>query len=234
MSQQASEYSEGKFWRYIKRTAVIAVCVYLGYVLGNWHEVERASELNRSQASIASLSEENDQLTRRLNVLNVELEVSRLASKDAQQQILEQQQQQAEMARQLGFYQRVMAPEKTQDGFVIEAFDVTPSLTPGLYRFELALMQQTRNKAVVKGNLSVEISGSESQQAKSYSLTELMPGESDPLTFSFKYFQVITGELRLPEGFLPEQVTVDAEIFQFKRKRGDLSTTLPWTIASND
>ena len=95
-------------------------------------------------------------------------------------------------------------------------------------------MQQTRNKAVVKGNLSVEISGSESQQAKSYSLTELMPGESEPLTFSFKYFQVITGELRLPEGFLPEQVTVDAEIFQFKRKRGDLSTTLPWTIASND
>jgi hypothetical protein len=50
------------------------------------------------------------------------------------------------------------------------------------------------------------------------------------LTFGFKYFQVIEGEIKLPEGFQPEQVSIHAAIFQFKRKKGELTTVFDWVI----
>mgnify|MGYP002810228561 FL=1 len=53
------------------------------------------------------------------------------------------------------------------------------------------------------------------------------------LTFGFKYFQVIEGEIRLPEDFQPEKVSVHATILQFKRKKGELTTVFDWVINHN-
>jgi len=50
------------------------------------------------------------------------------------------------------------------------------------------------------------------------------------LTFGFKYFQVIEGEIKLPVGFQPEQVSVHAAIFKFKRKKGELTTVFDWVV----
>jgi hypothetical protein len=60
---------------------------------------------------------------------------------------------------------------------------------------------------------------------------------SDPkqksLIFSFKYLQAMAREFRLPEGFQPEQVSVHVDIFQFKRKEGQLTTVFDWLINPN-
>ena len=38
------------------------------------------------------------------------------------------------------------------------------------------------------------------------------------------------GEFILPEGFVPERIQVQAEVFQFRRKRGDLERTFDWQL----
>ena len=43
---------------------------------------------------------------------------------------------------------------------------------------------------------------------QSLALTEIALGEASELTFSFKYFEELTGEFRIPPGFRPEQVRV--------------------------
>ena len=97
-----------------------------------------------------------------------------------------------------------------------------------------SLNQQNKTKNTLKGNLNVTLIGSENGKAKKYSIESMLSDKKQKaLTFSFKYFQVIDGEIKLPEGFQPEQVSVHADIFQFKRKKGELTTVFDWVINPN-
>ena len=76
--------------------------------------------------------------------------------------------------------------------------------------------------------------GSENGKAKQYLIDALLSTQGQKgLTFSFKYFQMIEGEIRLPENFQPEQVSVHATIFQFRRKKGELTTVFDWVVNPN-
>ena len=95
-------------------------------------------------------------------------------------------------------------------------------------------MQQNKTNKILKGNLKVTLIGSENGKAKQYTMNQMLSDqEQKKMLFSFRYFQVIDGEIRLPEGFQPEQVSVHADVFQFNRKKGELTTEFAWVINPN-
>jgi hypothetical protein len=117
---------------------------------------------------------------------------------------------------------------------VIEAFNVAKALSDNTYTFDLVLMQQDRIKTNIKGNVDVTLRGSQSGQVKELRLLDLMPQGSKPLVFSFKYFQVIEGQFELPADFQAETIQVSSEVYQFKRKRGDLEVTFDWILKQQE
>ncbi|MGJ8682372.1 DUF6776 family protein, partial [Paraglaciecola sp.] len=96
---------------------------------------------------------------------------------------------------------------------------------------ELVLIKQEKIKQALKVSLKITLIGSENGQAKQYALKSLLVNSDKSLTFGFKYFQVIEGELKLPAGFVVENVSVYADIYQFKRKKGQLTTVFEWLVA---
>ena len=213
---------------------VIAATLYAGFFWGNAHYTQQQMTVSIHEKSIHNLKIENEQLTKNLNILGVELEVARLTEQQHYVEIGKSIDAQKDLRTQLAFYQQVMAPELKEQGFVIEGFNLESALSDNAYRFELVLMQQNKTKNILKGNLKVTLIGSENGNAKQYTLDSMLSGpEQKSLTFSFKYFQVIDGEIKLPEGFQPEQVSVHADIFQFKRKKGKLTTVFDWVINPN-
>lgn len=214
--------------------AIIAASVYTGFFWGNAHYTQQQMLVSTHEKSIQNLKRENEKLTKNLNVLGVELEVARLTQQQHFVEIGKSIDVEKDLRTQLAFYQQVMAPELNEQGFLIEGFNLESALSDNSYRFELVLMQQNVTKNTLKGNLKVTLIGSENGQAKQYTIDSLLSDqEQKSLTFSFKYFQVIDGEIRLPEGFQPEQVSVHANIFQFKRKKGELTTVFDWLINPN-
>lgn len=224
----------GAFQFYLILISILAATLYVGFFWGNAHYAHQQMMLSTHEKSIQNLKLENDKLTKNLNVLGVELEVARLTQQQHFIEIGKSIDTEKELRTQLAFYQQVMAPELNEQGFLIDGFNLEPSLSDNSYRFELVLMQQNKTKNTLKGNLQVTLIGSEAGQAKQYSIDSLLSDqEQTSLTFGFKYFQVIEGEIRLPEGFQPEQVSVHADIFQFKRKKGELTTIFDWVINPN-
>lgn len=210
---------------------MIAAFLYLGFFWGNAQYTQQRLTISTHEKSIQNLKLENEKLTKNLNILGVELEVARLTQ---QQHFIETGKSidvEKDLRTQLAFYQQVMAPELNEQGFLIEGFNIEPAISDNSYRFELVLMQQNKTKNTLKGNLKVTLIGSENGKAKQYEIDSLLSDQGQKsLTFSFKYFQVIDGEIRLPEEFQPEQVSVHADIFQFKRKKGELTTVFDWVI----
>jgi hypothetical protein len=213
---------------------MIAVSLYAGFFWGNAYYAQQQMTVSTHEKSIQNLKIENEQLTKNLNILGVELEVARLTQQQHFVEIGKSIDVEKDLRTQLAFYQQVMAPELNEEGFLIEGFNLEPALSDNSYRFELVLMQQNKTKNTLKGNLKVTLMGSENGKAKQYTIDSMLSDqEQKSLTFSFKYFQVIDGEIRLPEGFQPEQVSVHADIFQFKRKKGELTTIFDWVINPN-
>ena len=223
----------GAFQFYLILIAMIAAILYLGFFWGNTHYTQQQMTISTHEKSIRNLKLENEQLTKNFNILGVELEVAKLTQQQHFVEIGKSVDVEKELRTQLAFYQQVMAPELDEQGFLIEGFNLEPALSDNSFRFELVLMQQNKTKNTLKGNLDVTLIGSEKGEAKQYSIDGLLSNqEQKSLTFSFKYFQVIEGEIRLPEGFQPEQVSVNATIFQFRRKKGELTTIFDWAFTS--
>ena len=224
----------GAFKFYFILIAAITATVYLGFFWGNKHFTQQKMTISIYENSIQNLKVENEQLTKNLNILGVELEVAKLTQQQHFVEIGKSNDVEKDLRTQLAFYQQVMAPELNEQGFLIEGFNLEPALSDNSFRFELVLMQQNKTKNTLKGNLKVTLIGSENGKAKQYSIDALLSDqEQKRLTFAFKYFQVIQGEIRLPEAFQPEQVSVHAIIFQFRRKKGELTTVFDWIINPN-
>jgi hypothetical protein len=207
--------------------------MYLGFNWGNASNDEQQSELARINQTLSNLQLENNELTRKLNILSVELEVAQLAEQQIHQEIKQGLQREHELRSDLAFYQQIMAPELAPKGFVIDSFNIEAALSEGEFRFELVLMQQEKIKNTLKGNIQVSLLGSENGKSKRISLASLMPDKGESLKYSFKYFQVIEGQLRLPENFEPEKILVHADIYQFKVKRGTLDKSFDWLLSSD-
>ncbi|WJG08919.1 DUF6776 family protein [Aliiglaciecola sp. LCG003] len=209
---------------------VIAVVAYLAFHYGNTHYTQQQQKINTLGQTVQNLSADNQRLTTQLNILGVEIEVQRLAAQKSQETITNGLNREAQLRQELLFYQRVMAPELQQEGFIIEAFELKKSLSDNAYRFELVLMQQEKIKNLVKGTIEVTIVGSENGKPQQYNLADLLTHSSVGLNFSFKYFQILEGELIVPKSFSPEKVQVKAQVYQFKRKRGELEKSFDWNI----
>lgn len=222
--------SWGAFKFYCFCAIVLSAAAYGGFLYGNQYLDKQDANINTLDQSVENLSFENERLTRQLNVMSVETEIQLLTSQKSQATIEEGLAREAALKREIEFFQRIMAPELKEGGFVIEAFDVEKAISDNAYRFQLVLMQQDKIKSLVKGNLRVELIGSENGKPTRHRLVKLMSDDVKDLKFGFKYFQNISGQLILPESFIPERVVVKAAVFQFQRKKGDLERVFNWNV----
>lgn len=123
-----------------------------------------------------------------------------------------------ELEQELSFYRSVMAPGEGDEPVLLRA----PRFARigeeiGLWQYEFVVQQGTRRRADYRGELAVVIEGSMAGSAEGESvgfplheLAEALGGSSH--TLRFRYFQRIRGELRLPEGFVPERVILEASL----------------------
>lgn len=222
----------GAFKFYSLLIIAFTAAIYIAFTYGNQHFEAQQADIAKLKHTMENLSSENQKLSRQLNILGVELEVQRLAAQKSQIEIQTGLDREAQLRQDIQFYQKVMAPELKQAGFLIEAFDVSKSLSKNAYRFELVLLQQDKIKSVVDGTVKVTLIGSQNGLPKQVNLEQVLIEDSAPLKFSFKYFQSLTGEMILPEGFSVEKVAINAQVFQFKRRRGQLDKVFDWSVES--
>ena len=230
MSFEQVKQRWGAFRVYVVLTSALIVALIAGFWLGNQHFSYQQKNLDSLESTVQNLRSENNALNKKLNILRVELDVALLAQQKTFDEIKQSIDREKALQKDIAFYQQVMAPELTQQGFVIDAFNVEKTLSDRVYRFEVVMMQREKIKNTLKGNLDITLVGSEAGQSKQYSLKSLLVDPQQTLTFGFKYFQVLDGQIQLPEQFQPERVLIQSEIFQFNRKKGELQSTFEWTL----
>jgi len=129
----------------------------------------------------------------------------------------------------LRFYQGIMSPEKVDDGLSFRKPELVLADRDAGVSYRFVVQQEARKHDMVRGVLSVTIEGELFGQSVSYVLDEIaVEYLPDYLNLNFRYFQVLEGEMILPEGFTPELITLVASAT--KPRKIQVQQQFPWEL----
>ena len=204
--------------------ALLVLCLPLAFVGGVvWQRMQPPAPVAVTDLSGASVVDEQlqrelDELRQRVAVLSSAdtlsqqaNEQSRLSIKLLEEQIYKQQQD-------LAFYKGVLAPGTRREGLRIKAFELQATDKPTHFRYKILLSRVGKGEEPLEGQLQVAIVGKQGDQDVTLDLASLQADESvQSFNFAFKHFQAIPeagrfAELLLPEGFIPREIKVRAEV----------------------
>lgn len=208
---------------------MMVLCIFTGYRLGNFYHHFQTTTLAQQKNRLENLYQEQALQVERIHTLEVELAVEQLVNQNAQVTLQQMADDFYQVKKQLGFYEKVMAPEKGANGLVIDKVKITASQSLNHYNFQITLVQQQLKKRYAKGYVDIVVTGSFANKPKQLALSDISTATKKSLSFSFKYFQVISGGIILPNDFIAEKIQVSAILTKSKwQKYQKLNETLPW------
>ncbi|SET90237.1 DUF6776 family protein [Thalassotalea agarivorans] len=210
--------------------ALIAACLFCGYRVGNFYHGYQNNLLALQKQRLQKLHQQQQDQQRHIHILETELEVERMANQRAQSTLKGVEKDYYQTKKELAFYEKVMAPEKQADGLVIDDFNIFKTESLNHYRFQTVLVQQVLKKQYAKGYIDIKLVGSLKGRPVTYDVGDVSEVSKKDLSFSFRYFQIIDGELTLPKDFKPEKVVVAGVLTQNSwQKYQRIDKHYPWS-----
>lgn len=191
-----------------------------GEIRGRQGELSAERERDELVLRVKQLTQELQSARDELALQRTSAEMAEQAQDQVRQEIKSLRDQVAELEEAVSFYKNVMAPGSEEEGLHIEKFDLEPAGEPGLYRFKLVLTQLGNNRAYLSGQVQLQLSGTRAEQTVALGHSEIL-AEGSETSFQFRYFQELSGRLRLPEGVAPESLTVEAVATGRRRDRAE-------------
>lgn len=182
----------------------------LGYALARYDAAQALAGVQALRAEAALLSQELARGRAERVRLERAHQIDREAKRQAQQALAELQRERTQLSKRVSYLQQLM---RDGEDTVVEVreVEVTPGDQPGQYRFDLVLNQLVPTGDTARGMARLRLIVSRDGKRESLPLNAL-PGSSPAAArIGFKHFQVIRGEIVLPEGVQAEQLVVDIE-----------------------
>ncbi len=194
-------------------TLFVVLAVLLAFVGGQISVRENTSRIERDRVR---LKDQVNQLDSALRAARNELalhrtgsEVSQQAQEQVRSEIRDLRGQLAELEEAVAFYKSVMAPGSVEQGLRIEKFDLAATGTSGEFAFRLVLTQIGDNRNNIAGDVLLRLAARRNDAPVQLNGSDMLV-EGSETRFRFRYFQELTGRLRLPADVVPEQITVEA------------------------
>ncbi|SVD09054.1 uncharacterized protein METZ01_LOCUS361908, partial [marine metagenome] len=131
----------------------------------------------------------------------------------------------------IAFYRGIVSPDDTA-GPRIQSFKMSRSIGPRTFNMQLVLAQAFRSGLQVVGHVELSVDGVRQGEAVRLGLQDLLADGVSPsrLNFSFRYFQDLTVDLVLPQGFAPQRITV--RITPKGKSAKTVEETFNWVVKS--
>ncbi len=234
-------------WRRPVVAGAVAVLVVAGGLGGywfGWHNAQVDRSANATlNVELADAREAIDVLQRQVVDERLRADVQRDAADVLRQDITANHSELVALKEEVTFYKNLMAPGELPEGLKVAELELTATGTAGVYNYDLLLTQVALRRSYISGDLRIDVVGVDGDgpgaaspggeavatalERQVLSLTDLTDQTTYPLKFRFRYFQNLTGQMRLPEGFLAQQILVTAA----QKGKEAVQTAFPWPAA---
>ena len=183
----------------------------LFFIIGRWtvgsveeYQLENA----RLQESVEQLVKENKEFVKQQDFIENAKKIDSQAQQDSKRSMAKLHEELSEAKDRLAFYQRVVSPKKIIKGLHISSFEIRGLKDTGEFQYELMIAQGAGKKEAVKGSYSLSILGELNGEVRTLSLADTSKKALKSEIFSFRYYELLTGVLKLPKGFVAKHVDV--------------------------
>lgn len=202
--------------RTLIRLASLLLIAVLGFAAGYYRGIRQnlhmISQRDEMAAELVHLQQQAQALQEEVAVTRHGIELERKASEHVRKDNLSLQARIAEQEATISLYKDVLAPDSTRQGLRIKRLLVTPGAGRGQYRYRLILTQTAIGKDNTQGALRMILHGTQQDVAQALPFDRIdsnWPG-TEGFAFDFRFFQEISGELDVPDNFVPQQIEVIA------------------------
>ena len=192
-----------------------------------WKRVNR--ELDVLKVQVVQLEAQRISLLKQLAQSQQATKVELQASRAVKQDLAQLEGNIMELNEELSFYKSIVSPSQTKRALFIHKFRISAGEGTGKYNYKLVLTQVRSNNKVARGEVHLNIEGEKAGKQVTLSLSELSAQESNTLSFSFKYFQSLEGELVFPVGFNPSNLNIT--VIPKTRKLDTIKKSYAWSEA---
>ncbi len=176
------------------------------------HERAQVQQERRAwQRERAELTQANRTLRERITLLETSREIDRGAYREVEDSLAELEAALQAQAEELQFYRGIVSPEDRVAGLRLERAEIRPDTGSRRFLVRLVVVQALRQVDRQEGEVRLLLYGADADGEHSLDLAEWAADEthSVDLGFSFRYFQQLEWEFRLPEDFTPERLRVE-------------------------
>lgn len=164
-----------------------------------------------------------------LDVSRTRNEIDRVALEMVRQELAAQKNEISKLEENLRFYRGLMSPDDVTRGLALHPIELIATEADNRFAYRIIAQQKARKHGLLKGSLSVMVSGVQDGTPLSISLAELSDAvENEDIALRFRYFQTVEGELVLPNGFQAESVLIVARATS--PKKVEISEEFPWSV----
>ncbi len=179
------------------------------------------------QNQIARLEADNQSLREALARAERTLQMDQTAYQDLDRSLKASAEEIVRLREELNFYRNIISPPNKKSGLRIQSLKLQPvSSNNRTYRYKMVLIQALKHDFLVTGKARFEVSGM--RDGENVVLRFPQPTDT-PISFNFKYFEDIEGQLELPAGFQPQWIKVN--VTSRGRNAETVEQTYPWPRA---
>lgn len=195
--------------------AGVALLLLAGVILVAWQAgrhsiltslVGGIDDSQDARSRFEALVEENRQFREELAVHRVGGDVAREVEEQVRGENRVLQSRIAELEEAIGYYRRVVMPDKSGKGLRLERLEVLPAGQPQLWSFQMVLVRTGETDAYVEGRIEGTLEARGPEGRVSLPLADLIDAEHQ--AFRVRYVEDTRVDFRLPEGLRPERLTL--------------------------
>ncbi|MGE5155822.1 MAG: DUF6776 family protein [Bdellovibrio bacteriovorus] len=208
-----------RLWWRLFGAALVAVLTAGSFVVGSELGRRQASavtdpalalfleECHSAASELAGLREEVSKLRQEGSVLERSRQIERETNKALQAQLKDAQDERLALIKE-GTYLRRLIKEGGKGAVRVHDLSLLAGEEPGAFRYRFTVSQLIPDFGETKGQVSLRITGSEGGEVRELDLERLPHADPKGFAMGFDHFQSFEGELILPDGFEPHQLTV--------------------------
>jgi Family of unknown function (DUF6776) len=179
----------------------------LGRRNAGYDSSDSTAQIELLQRQIQELQSDSDESHRRAAMLERSSRIEDSTSGQLKKSLDKAQAEAVELKKELSFYKSIVSPEENKQSIVIQTVQMKADGEGG-FDYKIMISQRGRNDKYARGAAEVSIEGLLKGKRKTLDLSAVAGEVKEPIKFGFKYFQNLTGKLKLPEGFIADFLRV--------------------------
>ncbi len=196
-----------------------------GRFMAGYDSAETEEELIQLLETTNQLNAEIEQLREQKAQLERAAQIERQAYSELDINLKALQAEILELKEELAFYRGIVSPRDASRGLRLQSFTLAQNGARS-YRYKVVLTQVLKNDRLAKGRVKLYVEGLQGNKPRSLDLHTLSENSVKELSYRFKYFQNLEGDLHIPAGFRPLRASV--QILPRGRRQEMIEKTIDW------